>query len=929
MANATTIDMQVAGVPRWLGVWLAVLVVMAMPTRAQTSNPNDPQARAAAEGKAAGQGMLGRAPVPNHAEGGDRGQGTVIVNGQRLDVNDLVPGGTPAASMRLQALVGASEQSLIDAGAAERQKLASDPSQANAALREVGETRKEFGALANDAELWRQSERALARQHPLTADLGGCEARLDIVPAAGPTLVQWHEKTCEMIAPLDRCERERQVEITQEQRTVLSKTYAITADTQIQVPMQANPVPGEQIIGAQALVNWTGTVANAELTALPAANNNWVATVTVTGTGTLTLEVDARLDLLKETFTTPDGAECLLESDGFCTARWTCTDDDTRTIAGRTIDTSFAAILGNLYPNGSAHNPPDSLSPICWKAEARYDCPMNIGAMECWTNPRGEQVCHENTTNNTVSNTCSPLEENPQCQLLRSQCAQDGSGANGHCYVMTRTYRCGENVPTEGFIARTASTCQSNIRCMGEDCFNMQNKEEPVRNIAKGMAQMNLVQHLIADYDPEQARTKGANAAAEVEVMGGEPYECRKALGGLVDCCSETTNTDGTKRWIEAYQTQQRQVHAKQVLGQHGSEEDVGSWEALSSEQPTLDALRKAITGKRENVTGGEATYEPTDRIAQQGGTLEVLNKALVAEAKEEHMLDSGYMCSAREWELAQQKETGNCASIGSYCKRSVLGACIEKREVYCCFNSPLSRMVREQAIGQAGILAGAFGTPKAPKCDGVPMEVVTGGNLKRLVLDEWEARLHKAGVVPTAADIKARTDSERLTGRSSLLGQEDRRNLHARTQDRVIGIDGPKVNLTLDAQARSTMDTQIGTKRVPGDISIEGAILTQTAGRPVRVRVARRGDLGRVVVGYTTVDGTAIQGVNYDRTVGALVWEDGERGDKTITIPTRRFAGRPPATLTLMLTSPSGGARIHPIDTAEITLKALPFRGQ
>lgn len=894
---------------------------------AQTANPDDQALKDAARaGRDLGNGLVTRAPNPNFEEGGDAGQGTIVINGRRLDVNDIAPGGTTAENMRMRALEGADEDTLRQAGADARRKLASDPSHASTVVRDVGQIEKDDERLAADPALWTETNRALLRQHPLAQDLGGCESRLEIIPEAGETVRIWNEKTCETITPLDECRREREVSITSEQRTVAHRTYNVQGSLTITVPMLANPAEGEKLLSANALLNWTGTVSDAAITVPPAAANQWTATITVTGTGTVTIDVEAMLEILRESFTYPDGEACLMASDGFCTARWTCTDDDVRTINGRVIDASFKDLLSEMYPAAGGHQPPDSMSPkICWKAEADYDCPMNIGAMECWTNPQGEQVCHENTTSNTVTNTCPQLEQNPMCQLLRRQCAQDASSASGHCYVLTSTYRCGEDIETEGIRAKTVSSCASTIRCMGQDCFSMEDKEEPVRSIAEGMAQMHLVQHLIADHKPLPARAKAASAVPTTEVMGGRPYECRKALGGLVDCCSQPTNTDGTKRWIEAYQVQQRQTQAKRTQ-ELVSGEQTGSWDELSSGDVSLATLNKTITSRHENVTGGEPDYRITDEIAQQGDSLEVLNKALVEEAKEEHLLDSGWMCSAQEWELAQQKETGNCASIGSYCKRSVLGACIEKREVYCCFNSPLSRMAREQAAGQAGILAGAFGTPKAPRCDGVPMEVING-KLRTLVLDEWEARLHKAGVVPKAQDVIDRTNIDRLSGGSSLMGQRERKNLAVRTHERTAGINAVAVNANLADQAREQMDAEIGNQRTPGTISIEGAIMTVPAGRPAKVRVTRRGDLGAVVVGYSTADGTANAGLHYEQTAGALTWRDGESGTKTISIPVRMMMGRPPADFRLILSSASGGARIHPISTAEITIQPRQWR--
>ncbi|MDV5555431.1 conjugal transfer protein TraN [Enterobacter hormaechei] len=46
-----------------------------------------------------------------------------------------------------------------------------------------------------------------------------------------------------------------------------------------------------------------------------------------------------------------------------------------------------------------------------------------------------------------------------------------------------------------------------------------------------------------------------------------------------------------------------------------------------------------------------------------------------------------------------------NCTYVGSYCKSKVLGACIEKEKAYCCFNSPLSRIIQ---VSSPSVRAGA-----------------------------------------------------------------------------------------------------------------------------------------------------------------------------------------------------------------------------
>lgn len=73
-------------------------------------------------------------------------------------------------------------------------------------------------------------------------------------------------------------------------------------------------------------------------------------------------------------------------------------------------------------------------------------------------------------------------------------------------------------------------------------------------------------------------------------------------------------------------------------------------------------------------------------------------------------------LCSPSEVLLDQKDDAGLCHKIGTYCSSSFLGICLTKRDVYCCFQSKISRILQEQGRPQIGK---TWGTPKKPLCDG------------------------------------------------------------------------------------------------------------------------------------------------------------------------------------------------------------------
>ena len=146
------------------------------------------------------------------------------------------------------------------------------------------------------------------------------------------------------------------------------------------------------------------------------------------------------------------------------------------------------------------------------------------------------------------------------------------------------------------------------------------------------------------------------------------------------------------------------------------------------------------------------------------------------------------YSCEDKEFELVSNRDMGNCHFIGSYCKSKKLGMCIEKRQTYCCYQSPLSRIMNEQIRKQGDILGvefDGFGTPREPKCAGIPLEKVDKVDWDRIDLSEWIALLDSTGNLPNDTTISI----ESLTGKGSELDVDgDRLNTIERMLKRLEG---------------------------------------------------------------------------------------------------------------------------------------------
>ena len=76
------------------------------------------------------------------------------------------------------------------------------------------------------------------------------------------------------------------------------------------------------------------------------------------------------------------------------------------------------------------------------------------------------------------------------------------------------------------------------------------------------------------------------------------------------------------------------------------------------------------------------------------------------------------WACEQSELELGAKQQLKVCHYVGAYCASDVIGICIEKQDSYCCYDSPLARIMQEQ-IRKQGV-EGGWGSAKHPKCGGL-----------------------------------------------------------------------------------------------------------------------------------------------------------------------------------------------------------------
>lgn len=131
------------------------------------------------------------------------------------------------------------------------------------------------------------------------------------------------------------------------------------------------------------------------------------------------------------------------------------------------------------------------------------------------------------------------------------------------------------------------------------------------------------------------------------------------------------------------------------------------------------------------------------------------------------------FKCTEGELTLGVDKKVGNCTYVGDYCKEKVLVVCVETRRSYCCYTSPLARIIAEQLRAQG--VGGGWGSPRSPNCRGFTPAELAQADWSQVDLSEWEWRLIEAGLLPDSTPQAEATwgeSSSRATRETSEIAQ-------------------------------------------------------------------------------------------------------------------------------------------------------------
>jgi hypothetical protein len=200
----------------------------------------------------------------------------------------------------------------------------------------------------------------------------------------------------------------------------------------------------------------------------------------------------------------------------------------------------------------------------------------------------------------------------------------------------------------------------------------------------------------------------------------------------------------------------------------------------------------------------GEAVLGASPQMAAIGQALMVVYYAYLAYIVFTLLVNLIYECTDDEMNLAMKRELLSTHYLGSYCKDSVFGACIERRKSYCMFDSPLSRIMMEQIYlqSQMGL---DWGTAKNPNCTGLTITDVSKVDWDKVDLSEWIGILIQSDVYTTSTTI----DVDSLTGSGSILStSDDASNIIETTIERAEDVDADEIKYDAYDDAWNSLQT-------------------------------------------------------------------------------------------------------------------------
>lgn len=355
-------------------------------------------------------------------------------------------------------------------------------------------------------------------------------------------------------------------------------------------------------------------------------------------------------------------------------------------------------------------------------------------------------------------------------------------------------------------------------------------------------------------------------------------------------------------------------------------EKQEGGWaDLMSGKTPTQEQLMQQLTSSSESLKGGgTGSNTDTDSSIQNAYDKFKAHETTVVKPK------LGWYCDSDEFELAVGRQIGTCTHLGSFCQTKVLGMCVIKKDRYCCFNSPVSRVLREH-LQRLGV--SSLGSAKRPNCSGITVQQMSMINPGSGEEDEIIGRMDQGEFLPNMAEMSTMDQASMeslLDGMNSALGDKTRKSPTDRNQERLGQVDTAGSYASIEQSQkgyRPPADTSTGYTAHDSTVSIAGAQeFTLAPGYARNVVIQRDGAAGGALQLTLAPGGasTAVVGRDYvieENPVASL--SVGAQSRFTIRAPQGAVEGGV-VYLTLSVSTSVTGVNpsVRGVDTIKITIK-------
>lgn len=416
------------------------------------------------------------------------------------------------------------------------------------------------------------------------------------------------------------------------------------------------------------------------------------------------------------------------------------------------------------------------------------------------------------------SDNCALYTQNPNCTQIQSTCLDDDSARlsvdhNGtelmtECGLKSVVYRCKEPQILKAGDFKQEVVCATPLKdevpCLGLECVS---DELPTitaqerSNRGQALGGIGLMAYMQDDMNCQ---------AGVCQIFTGQDHTCRCGIKGSFDCCSIKTQV--TAQDYIRLSSYIMTLEAAAALVKH-EVTDFGSWSAIgggsggliSSELDSLigayaktglETVRSSylqkLTTKTANLVEQLFGKEMRDRIFVEGvagsasssTTLhpDVLNSAqgLMQAYVAYKLAVAAYeiitACHTNEYETSMRLNMNSCLYLRSECDHKLLGRCLVRKRHYCCYNSPLARIV------MAGLKDQGYA---GSDCRGISATELQNYDLGLIDFSEWNNMVSQSQLLPAET-----SNLDTITGSGSALNTGTRADAAIRAQGRVLELE-------------------------------------------------------------------------------------------------------------------------------------------